>query len=1156
MRLRRLDLTRYGKFTGKQVEFGPKVDGEPDLHVVYGLNEAGKSTALNAYLDLLFGIEDKSRYSFLHPYSTMEIGGVLEFDGAAHHLRRVKARSTSLLDPSGQPLSDFLLGRPLGSLRRADYMTMFSLDDETLEKGGEEILASKGEIGKLLFQASAGVGALSDTLAQMEQAAEQIHKPRGQKTDVAELKRKLAELKAQRDEIDVQASRYAGLVEAVHEAQRNYDAAADEVAKARREQAELQRLLQADQPARRRAEADAAIAALCASPAVPPGTREALDGLELEDAALLARRADLEGERVRLEEDISRYVFDARLIALGPRMAELSDAIGRQAKADEDLTRRQADLLDSEMALQAVLTRLGRADVADPATLVIPAATVGRLRELIEAHGRLDAVLSQATAEQERALAHRQQVAAALDAGPPVPMASPALVDTLAAALDRARRSDAPRRLVVAEDQAARAGEALAKAVARLAPWSGDAAGLDAIAVPDARRLEQLRSQVERLTADEADVTRRMAEALASARRAEARITALKAGIGSIDDGAALAALADRDAAWAQHLLALDRQTADAFAARMAAFDRLAERRLEHANDVAALRLAQRQRAEAAADLAELGHERDRLAAELASVAGELGTDWPKGLPRPVEAVPLLRRIETLSHWLALRDTALVMLAERTTAQSDATRFAGEVASLTAQLADALHAVGQAAQPSVFDNLVALADTVLRGLREAATAFEAGERALETAEAEVAARTAALTKARTELAGWQDRWDAALTGTWVAATAEIGAVRASFDISADLATLLPGLESARHRVATMETDRRAFVALVAGLHEALDETVPPDLSLAAARELRERVVAAGREAEQLRRTEADRAEIGRRLTELGAEMEAHAARRGALFAGLGVSDSAAAVAVIKAAEDRERLLANRDAAEADLRAAFDSLALGDCLARLVDFDRPTTLDKAALIEARLGDLDRTSRERFAALSAAREKLEAVGGDDRVARIEAARRTVLLEIEERAVAFLKLRAGALLAGRALTAYRDAHRSSMLSRASEAFRQITRAAYTGLDTLPGTDTLIGLTAEGGSREAEAMSKGTRFQLYLALRLAGYQEFAKLRPAVPFLADDIMETFDEPRSEEVFRLLAEMGRIGQTIYFTHHRHLCDMAKAVVPGVRVHEL
>jgi|TARA_R110002012_G_scaffold166633_2_gene329990 uncharacterized protein YhaN len=34
----------------------------PDLHIVYELNEAGKSTSLSAYLDLLFGIEERSRY--------------------------------------------------------------------------------------------------------------------------------------------------------------------------------------------------------------------------------------------------------------------------------------------------------------------------------------------------------------------------------------------------------------------------------------------------------------------------------------------------------------------------------------------------------------------------------------------------------------------------------------------------------------------------------------------------------------------------------------------------------------------------------------------------------------------------------------------------------------------------------------------------------------------------------------------------------------------------------------------------------------------------------------------------------------------------------------------------------------------------------------
>ncbi|WP_313291588.1 ATP-binding protein, partial [Rhizobium rhizoryzae] len=86
--------------------------------------------------------------------------------------------------------------------------------------------------------------------------------------------------------------------------------------------------------------------------------------------------------------------------------------------------------------------------------------------------------------------------------------------------------------------------------------------------------------------------------------------------------------------------------------------------------------------------------------------------------------------------------------------------------------------------------------------------------------------------------------------------------------------------------------------------------------------------------------------------------------------------------------------------------------------------------------------------------------------------------------------------------------------------------------------------------------AMSTGTRYQLYLALRLAGYEEFAAVRPSIPFVADDIMETFDEPRSEEVFRLFGQMATMGQVIYLTHHRHLCDIARSVVPDVQIHEL
>ena len=55
------------------------------------------------------------------------------------------------------------------------------------------------------------------------------------------------------------------------------------------------------------------------------------------------------------------------------------------------------------------------------------------------------------------------------------------------------------------------------------------------------------------------------------------------------------------------------------------------------------------------------------------------------------------------------------------------------------------------------------------------------------------------------------------------------------------------------------------------------------------------------------------------------------------------------------------------------------------------------------------------------------------------------------------------------------------------------------------------------------------------------------------MPFIADDIMETFDDARAAEAFALLGEMSRSGQVIYLTHHQHLCEIAVATCPGARV---
>ena len=69
----------------------------------------------------------------------------------------------------------------------------------------------------------------------------------------------------------------------------------------------------------------------------------------------------------------------------------------------------------------------------------------------------------------------------------------------------------------------------------------------------------------------------------------------------------------------------------------------------------------------------------------------------------------------------------------------------------------------------------------------------------------------------------------------------------------------------------------------------------------------------------------------------------------------------------------------------------------------------------------------------------------------------------------------------------------------------------------------------------------------QLYLALRVAGYHEFIKTREPLSFVADHILETFDDDRSTETFKLFCDLSKHGQVIYLTHYAHLCAMAREV---------
>lgn len=88
MRINRIDLLRYGKFTDRSISLP---QSNQDFHLIIGPNEAGKSTIRSAILDLFFGIETRSAYNFLHEYPDMRLGALIQQETNSLEFQRIKA---------------------------------------------------------------------------------------------------------------------------------------------------------------------------------------------------------------------------------------------------------------------------------------------------------------------------------------------------------------------------------------------------------------------------------------------------------------------------------------------------------------------------------------------------------------------------------------------------------------------------------------------------------------------------------------------------------------------------------------------------------------------------------------------------------------------------------------------------------------------------------------------------------------------------------------------------------------------------------------------------------------------------------------------------------------------------------------------------------
>ena len=1142
MRFTRLDILRYGALTDRALDFRPGAR----LHVIYGPNEAGKSSALSAISDLLFGFPTAAEQSFLHEPNTLRISADISArDGAKLSFRRRRGRKGTLLAPDDKEttLAEDALSPFLGNLSRDVFERAFGLDSQRLRQGATAMLRSGGEIGSLLFSAASGLTGLSRLRQSLEAEADGIYAARRSKDRgfYQALDRYEDARKAERDN-ELKSGDWKKLLAEAAELETELERLQTQRHGTREALDQLKRL-KTLQPLLSEIDAETlALDGLSDLSAIPDGVADRLeqrlrDKQASEEELRRTRQAVL-----RAEEDLARIQLDETLLQMSGDITQLFADTGNYRAQRHDLPRVDQELAGYDTTLSQLARRLGLAE-AELERQLPSDIDRARLSELVD-EGRQLARQMQSLAEQSEG--ERRQLAALerdslagrlIDPRPYIDQ-----LEALAGDLSALARLDG------LETQIRRIEADLIEAAGRLKPPIGDIDMLFSVPLPEATEITGHRDAIDAARSKVRDAAGKLQaydEQLAEIERtlADAERTGP-----IVTREQIVAARESRDAQWSTiqqkwtEGAAPDARVLAVLTVGVAEADRLADAALSDADRVARhadyrlrqARLVQEQD-EASGRLKGDEKALKEAQASFAALFEPCGIDAldPSTMLEWRRGVELLRRERK-----ALRD----LRDER-----DENALAeGRVLPALQDIVEATGYKSGRLPPAA----------IVEGLRKHLRLLSERWSESRTREGEIGAARDRLTRFEDQQqildrqhVEWRGGFAKAVELLGLPADTTLDMAAAALKAWQELPDVLAERENRLRRVNGMRRDmadfERRLATLAANNGYELGH-LPPD---AAAEALHTGVNAMRGELKKRDGLEEERQRGEALVARQEAALATIAADLDQLTADIGGVDDLPALLsrlrersrlATRLVESRERFRHQSDGkAEDDLRvelAGFERVAADLEIERLTEEDQRQFATHGEL-SAKLAENRRQRQALETGVSAEYAVFEKLSAEQEAKDL--ARQWVVLKIAAR-----------MLAG-SMEAYREKQADPVISRAGELFSQLTGGRFSRLVEAHDESDALQLLAERAAGERvplDGLSEGTGDQLYLALRLAFLEDYSARNEPAPLIVDDIFQTFDDERVSAGLQVLAATAGRFQTILFTHERSVVDIAKSEI--------
>jgi len=1160
VKILQIGLLAFGPFTDKILDLHK---GHEGLHIVYGLNEAGKTSALRALRQLLYGIPERSSDGFIHPYAKLRIGGkLLKSDGAVLEFVRRKGRVNTLRARDDATLIDEShLHTFLGGVDSDLFATMFGIDHADLVQGGEEIIQGGGDVGQVLFAAGSGISDLRKVQDELQAEAENLFKPRGQTQRINKALATFKKNKKALSEAELPGQEWVRHDVALREALDRKQSIDQDLGQKQREKHRLERIREA-LPAISQQKGLLNDLKMCADAVLLPADfgnrrRDALTDLRIAENDKIQASQSLK----EINKTLEKLAIPESLIENADLIEQLHQDLGSQRKAMKD----RAELLIKRNSLEAdataILKELREDLTLDQAgQLRLSKAESVRIQRLGNTHEKLATRMESAGEEISKYSLRIEYLKKSL-AG----LEDPRDTSDLHGAIEHARQHGALEEHFQTECTEIRLTEqAAGVALKRQQLWAGNLDDLEQLPVPLPETIDIFEHRLSQ--ADEA-VTKQLAEIDEFERNVvelDGKIEQLRLEQEVPTEDDLLRARRRREEGWQLVRRAWEERHEPGIDERdfVASF--------KSANDLAGAYELSAQRADELAD--RLRREADRVANKATLLADrETRRNQCVRLEDMVKTAEVeLAKIkeEWFAVWEAIGISPKSPREMRVWAQ-DQRALADQVSTIREQkakagvlkalikthcreLSECLVTLGEPAAyaDKTLVHLIERSQKVVDRMVRIKSEHEQVVRDLEQKENDLLEAKSRAKKTEQDLLQWQSEWTKAIRFLGLESDADPAQAVSVIEDIKDLFVKLKEAEVLRQRIDGIDTDAKAFAGKV---HDLTGREVP-DLSgipvEQAVAEFNARLTRARKAKTQQQSLE----QQGRQEQEKLRIAEDGIAKIHAQLATMCEEARCKSHEDLPAAEERsasrQQIRSQLEQLEEQLRKLSGGATLDEFIqdARSVD---PDSIDP---VVDRLGEeieqLIRQKSDLDQTIGSERTELSKMDGSARAAELAEEGQGLLARLETDAEQYVRLRLASTILSQAIERYREKNQGPILKRSTDLFARMTLGSFEGLRlefSERGDAVLVGVRP--GGKEivgVGGMSDGTADQLYLAVRLASLETYLERNEAMPFIVDDILIKFDDDRAVATLQVLAQLAERTQIIFFTHHQHLVELAKA----------